>query len=54
MFHQLIANRNEMIVKMWEEGLSRQFIADAFGISRKQVRKIVNRTYKVNVEVTLE
>ena len=40
---QLYAKRNEQIKQMWAEGCTRQFIADVWGISRKQVRKIVNR-----------
>lgn len=43
---QLYAKRNDEIVKMWNIGMSRQFISNAYGISRKQVRKIVNRNSK--------
>ena len=40
---QLYTKRNQQIKQMWFDGFTRQAIATTWGISRKQVRKIVNR-----------
>lgn len=38
----LFNKRNQEIRAMWQMGFSRHFIANAYGISCKQVRKIAN------------
>lgn len=41
MFHQLIEARRQSVYAMWKLGLSRKFIAEAWGITERRVRCII-------------